>query len=1422
MSRRKMTALLLSATLLLTMFAFPTGPVSAAEPPVLDVGADGFWDTNGGYGAASNGVLALPKPENEEWSYVPSTSREQYFSVEFMLDFDLQNSNDLYFDPNHYMRFDFNLADPTKPYDAPGNTGYSIAIGYNRIDVKVNNGTSIETLVGGKGIVPADYYPSSSLLNGVLLKLSYYQNANGKDEISLEVDGDTLKIGNVAGGYAFPYESTAAIAPGSGLLVANKSMTFDIMRISEELPVLDVGADNFWDTSEGYGSVSNGTLHLSRPDQDAWSYVPSTSSEQYFTTEFKLDFDMTMSNDGYHWPNDSYLNFSFNLADPTKPLGADLGEGKYNSGYAIALSSAIISFWYNDGTNSASTMYSYAVYENNWSAKIAEILDEKTISMSYSRNSAGQDVITFAIDGDMSKLIGNVAPDTPLFPYTYNGPAIPAGSGFVVENRSMTLDLLSTKPQEPSEPADSTVKNLNIGNADSWQNSDYGTVSDNSLNLPRPTDDQWQYKASALDSRYFQTAFILDFDRSELNGTYNDGYYSPDTYFRYSFNLADPTKPLGADLGDGKYNSGYAVAFSYSTIEILSNDGTGSEIKNIGTALYQNDWTAIISEKLDGSLMNLSYMQNSAGQDIITLAVNGQLSTITVANSETAMFPYTVAAPVPAGSGFMVENRSMTAALQSVENINFADSGNWTMDDPSKATFNRETLPAEVGLSDGGKYAMYSVDEYYSFGTSFDLQIVPNDSVNYASGYDGYGGLEFRMTTNHNQQDGENKINSTNVTDQYVLVFVPISSASNARQVQLWAYNADKSNHYFCTANWLLTGQAVPEFDDGGKHAVSITAIDINGLPTISVMIDGVLVLSYQDNGDAYYDNGYGNPIASDVRTPSGGYLQWFTNNTQMRLTDATGIEMTVNKNDLQSAIDLAETKQEIDYTASSWAAMQTALSEAKTVLNNPDADQTAVDLAESNLRTAINSLVSRTDINNIEVAIERAEALNENDYTKASFANMEEKLEAAKEMAQNQDATSEELAQAAEELNTAVDALVNITILMDVIETAQQLQAENYYPENWTDFEEQLANAKTIIAKEDATSEEVNGAVQTLLNAMDNLKPLPTRDALQALIDLAEARKESDYTATSFAALTTALEAAKAVLADNSADQTAIDNAADALQTAIAALVAAGNSAPLQAVIDNAADLDSSGYTARTWAAFNTQLETAKQLLTSGNALQADIDAAVQELMDAMEALQPLTEITDLQMDPKDLEAVKGTDKQLIYVKKAEDGTVLYKWIFNGKTLGTTTGVNLELVFEEAGLKQNISELSDNAEGICLTTAFDQTLPGPADLTLYVGDRYQDDTTLQLYRLLDDERSLEIVAQNVSVYNGYVTAVIYQGQSYFLSDAILDAEIAQQPEDTTQTGVALPITSGFIALLAAAGLFLSFRRKKHVNIEQK
>ena len=322
----------------------------------------------------------------------------------------------------------------------------------------------------------------------------------------------------------------------------------------------------------------------------------------------------------------------------------------------------------------------------------------------------------------------------------------------------------------------------------------------------------------------------------------------------------------------------------------------------------------------------------------------------------------------------------------------------------------------------------------------------------------------------------------------------------------------------------------------------------------------------------------------------------------------------------LNAAIAQADALTETDYTATTWSAMQTALTTANSVDKNLYVEsQSTIDVATTALTSAINALVkvytvtfvdyNGTTIQSMKVesgqsatapaqpsrdgytfsgwdkafsnvtsnltitaqytakggadytalnaAISQADALIETDYTATTWTALQTALTAAKNVDKNMYAEGQSTVDAATAaLTNAMNALVNI------------------YTVTFKDYDgTQLGAIVTVESGKSATAPSVptrdgytfTGWSKTYTNVTSNLivyaqyveNGKADYNALNAAIADAEALTESEYTAATWPAVQLALTAAKGVDKNlHAEDQNIVDAATNALTIAINSLV--------------------------------------------------------------------------------------------------------------------------------------------------------------------------------------------------------------------------------------------------------------------------
>lgn len=249
---------------------------------------------------------------------------------------------------------------------------------------------------------------------------------------------------------------------------------------------------------------------------------------------------------------------------------------------------------------------------------------------------------------------------------------------------------------------------------------------------------------------------------------------------------------------------------------------------------------------------------------------------------------------------------------------------------------------------------------------------------------------------------------------------------------------------------------------------------------------------------------------------------------------------------------------------------------------------------------------------------IQHAESLDSREYTAQSWAALQEALEQLKAADADPDATQTELADARDALLEALDGLeygVQRQHLKVAVEAAEAIleAAGDYDADSIEALRAALEPAKAVLAKEDATQQEVNEAAAALLDALAELVSNDDIRTLQSLIEAAEALDADKYTQASVEALNAAIAEAKAVVANQDRTDEDLAQAYRTLAEAIRGLELKGNKAALESVIAKANEIlgHASDYVAETISGLEAVLAEAEAVFQNDNATKEEVSAA-------------------------------------------------------------------------------------------------------------------------------------------------------------------------------------------------------------------
>ena len=376
--------------------------------------------------------------------------------------------------------------------------------------------------------------------------------------------------------------------------------------------------------------------------------------------------------------------------------------------------------------------------------------------------------------------------------------------------------------------------------------------------------------------------------------------------------------------------------------------------------------------------------------------------------------------------------------------------------------------------------------------------------------------------------------------------------------------------------------------------------------------------------GQAIYDNAEQYTVADQATIDAAAKA----------ITDAKAalVEAAADYSAVTEQQTIAASKKQSDYTAESWANLQTALN---AVVNGLKAkDQAKVDKFAADIKAAIGALeyvdANYDMINNQKTIIA---GLTETDYTKVSWAALQAELAKVVEgkKIDEQDLVDEW----ADNIRAARLALVkapaaDYTDVNAAVAEFEKLDSSLYTAASVKKVEDAIAAVDYTLNENfqstvDAYADAINAAIDAL-----ELKPAPGAGDYTA-VDAAIAKfnaiaDKSVYTDASVKAVEDAITAVVRGLDET--HQAEIDAMAKAINDAIGALelkpvVAAGDYKAVDAAIARANTYNAAEYTAESWARVDAAIKAVVRGLDETH--QAEIDAMAAAIINALDALEKI-----------------------------------------------------------------------------------------------------------------------------------------------------------------------------------------------------
>lgn len=302
----------------------------------------------------------------------------------------------------------------------------------------------------------------------------------------------------------------------------------------------------------------------------------------------------------------------------------------------------------------------------------------------------------------------------------------------------------------------------------------------------------------------------------------------------------------------------------------------------------------------------------------------------------------------------------------------------------------------------------------------------------------------------------------------------------------------------------------------------------------------------------------------------------------------------TANKTNLQALISYAQdAKKNPNYeyvVPVVKELLEKALTDAIAVDANEKATQKEVDEAYDTLLERVHLLDFTGNSESLQVLVDVADGKVESMYTAESWVPFAKALEDAKKVLANENALQEEIDEARDALQAAMDALVkkenaDKAKLEKLVKDAEKYEAklDEYIPATTEGFVAALKGARDILANDAATQEEVDAAYNALLQSIFGLREKPSKDKLEELLNKVEKMDLTQYSDKTAKAVQAAYDAALVVMNDENAEQGEVDAAVKALSKAIAAADAEASAGDVNGSKTSSSDKDNGKKAAKT-----------------------------------------------------------------------------------------------------------------------------------------------------------------------------------------------------------------------------------------------
>ena len=245
-------------------------------------------------------------------------------------------------------------------------------------------------------------------------------------------------------------------------------------------------------------------------------------------------------------------------------------------------------------------------------------------------------------------------------------------------------------------------------------------------------------------------------------------------------------------------------------------------------------------------------------------------------------------------------------------------------------------------------------------------------------------------------------------------------------------------------------------------------------------------------------------------------------------------------------------------YTPKSYANYQKQLDAAKNITSELFAEEWEIDYAARELQYSIKALLKYADKEPLQQVMDDIADLDAAAYIPISWEPLSVAVTAANTVMQNENAVDEDVLNAIQKIDVAIDGLIvkpDKTELQEDYTFAAGIDTSSYRPSTVSVLSEALSNAKAVLDNENSVEVDVESAISKIKSAVSGLDFIPDKTELLSVIDDAGSYLEEKYTTATYTVFQKTLDEARNIASNKDSTQNQVDSVIIRLCSAIDSL---------------------------------------------------------------------------------------------------------------------------------------------------------------------------------------------------------------------------------------------------------------------------